>query len=650
MNAPDTPADHEAPTMLSKPGHDTASGTTMQIGKFNIVSQLGRGGMGVVHLAEDPTLQRKVAIKTLNRMEGESEVFQQEMAQRFFREARAAARLNHPNVVGIHEMGTSDDGVHYIAMEYAEGQTLAQIIRSTAPLTLDETVRIMVQACAGLEAIHHSGLVHRDIKPANIMVTPQGEAKIMDFGIVRADSSEMTRTQQILGTLNYMSPEQIQSSRSVDHRSDLFSLGVILYEMLTGEKAFPGRSMSSVSWKIVHENPTLPSNLHTLLPKDVDRIVQRSLLKSPQDRYGSCGALAADLRALVPDEGSPFSTGQHPPPALSNMTPSSSVMPPSVDEAITMPSGKNLSSHAPEALQEVIPGLNRFYHQATCNPLRDRHTAFSIGLLTFGISDFLIMAGQLRSKTEFLNRTVSHLPNKGAEGWSLEAFPIPIRSGWMKLALWMHGLGMLALPVVIGSAWWMVHNGAVTLFAASPLVESFSTTLYVAIALTTLGGNGFLLLAWDQARRLDRVKRDLSDAWGSAWPPLWRANCEQLKPYDGPLFMWILVTALFVLANLFYVVRLFDMLFIAHHWDRLTGPIMLLQASSIPLLIVLLTAMVFNMFHTVLGMTRRYLWDKDTLLPKLAWNWGFSLSVFLWLGAVVLMSWQRSLAAIDYIF
>src|SRR5262249_27219331 len=252
--------------------------------------ELGRGAMGVVYKALDPTIGRTVALKTM-RLDGHG-IESAELVRRFQNEARAAGLLSHPNIVTIYDAG-EDEGIFYIAMEYIEGTTLDQVLATRRILDPDEIIRISREVCNGLDYAHAHGIVHRDVKPPNIMLTTRGSVKIMDFGIAKAGGS-MTSTGQVLGTPNYMSPEQVKG-RPLDGRSDLFSLGVILYEMLTGEKPFSGQNVTTIIYKIVNESPTPPRELDVTIHPGLSNAVTKALAKSPDERHQSGAELAQDL-------------------------------------------------------------------------------------------------------------------------------------------------------------------------------------------------------------------------------------------------------------------------------------------------------------------------------------------------------------------
>ncbi len=276
-----------------------------QIGRYRILSELGKGAMGVVYRAEDPNIGRVVALKTL-RLDTVG-IDQNELLGRFRNEARSAGLLNHPNIVTIYDAGDSQ-GLFYIAMEYIEGQTLQSLLSEQRVLPVAQLIDITRQVCAGLDYAHARRVIHRDIKPANIMITPDPTStgtslgrefpaeivKIMDFGIAKSGGG-MTRTGQVLGTPSYMSPEQVVG-KPLDGRSDLFSVGVMLYEMLVGEKPFEGQSVTTIMYKIVNEQPVPPRELDATVHPGLSAVVTKALAKIPDERYQSGAELVADLQ------------------------------------------------------------------------------------------------------------------------------------------------------------------------------------------------------------------------------------------------------------------------------------------------------------------------------------------------------------------
>jgi predicted Ser/Thr protein kinase len=251
--------------------------------------------MGVVYLGRDPVIGRLVALKTI-RVAAEDDIEQREFNERFLREAQAAGTLSHPNIVTVHDVGEEDE-TSFIAMEYVEGKNLKQVIREKDRLPFDRIAEIIAQAADALDYAHRKGIVHRDIKPANIIITPDGTVKITDFGIAKIETSSLTETGQFLGTPNYMSPEQV-TGEIVDGRSDLFSLGVVLYELLTRKKPFLGDNVTSISYKIVHENFRAPASFDPAIPTDFSPILARALAKDPAARYERGADLSRALYEL----------------------------------------------------------------------------------------------------------------------------------------------------------------------------------------------------------------------------------------------------------------------------------------------------------------------------------------------------------------
>ena len=268
-----------------------------RIGRYEIVSELGRGAMGIVYLAHDPRIGRDVAIKTIKLADQAAPDERQALRDRLFREAQSAGRLSHPGIVTIYDIA-EESGVAYITMEFVEGRTLESMINAGEVGDLDSVARLVEQMASALDYAHAREIVHRDIKPANILVTPDGHVKITDFGIARITSSTMTQTGTVMGTPSYMSPEQARGE-TIDGRSDQFSLTVITYELVTGRKPFTGDSLPAVIFKIVSENPAAPHKFNPDLPDRVDATILRGLAKSAQDRFENCRALSDELTSCL---------------------------------------------------------------------------------------------------------------------------------------------------------------------------------------------------------------------------------------------------------------------------------------------------------------------------------------------------------------
>lgn len=264
------------------------------LGRYEIVGELGQGAMGVVYKAIDPLIDRVVAIKTINL--GLALDDKEEYEGRFYQEAKAAGRLNHPNIVTIYDVGKSGD-VAYIAMEFLQGRELRDIMNDGGVLPVDQVLDIVAQVAQGLAYAHEHEIVHRDVKPSNIMVVRDGHAKITDFGIARmASSSVRTQTGMVLGSPKYMSPEQVMG-KPLDQRSDIFSLGVMLYEMLTGQAPFNGENVNAIMYQTVNAVPTPPSTMNPAVPEMANFIVAKALAKGLEDRYQNAKDFAIDLRA-----------------------------------------------------------------------------------------------------------------------------------------------------------------------------------------------------------------------------------------------------------------------------------------------------------------------------------------------------------------
>ena len=258
------------------------------IGRYQIVCKIGQGSTGVVFLAWDPYIRRNVALKV---SQGGTEKYR----ERFLKEAQSAGRLNHPNVVAVYDAGT-ENGLCYIAMEYIKGTTLEFATRKESLLPPQRGIEILLDVCKGLDYAHREGVIHRDIKPSNILLNTDGNAKITDFGV--AQMTDQTFTSGICGTPHYLSPEQIKEEL-ISFQSDIFSLGCVLYEILTGEKAFPGENSYGVFYKITTTEPVSILGLRKELPKVLDEITRRAIQKDPRERYQNCMELAYDLTVAL---------------------------------------------------------------------------------------------------------------------------------------------------------------------------------------------------------------------------------------------------------------------------------------------------------------------------------------------------------------
>jgi len=265
-----------------------------RIGRYEILGELGHGAMGTVYKAQDPKIGRVVAIKTITGAGAGMDL--EQYRARFLQEAKSAGRLNHPGIVGVYDVADDDAGRPCLVLEFVDGQTLDRVTDGK-PLDLARTLDIVSQVARALAFAHGFGVIHRDVKPANIMLTAKGVAKLSDFGIAKVEGMTMTMTGQILGTPAFMSPEQCTGA-TIDHRSDIFSLGAVLYLLLTGTKPFPGDTFTAVSYKVAHVTPPPVREGNPELPEALEAILGKCLAKDPAARYASAADLADDLDAL----------------------------------------------------------------------------------------------------------------------------------------------------------------------------------------------------------------------------------------------------------------------------------------------------------------------------------------------------------------
>ena len=273
-----------------------------RIGRYQIRGELGRGAMGVVYLAIDPAIGRQVAIKTIRIRDIHNEAQQQKLRERLFREARSAGVLSHPNIVTIYDMD-EDEGVAYIAMEFVNGPPLDKALAGPMAVSGSETLRILRQCASALDYAHSRGVIHRDVKPGNIMLDEERSVKITDFGIAKITApSNTTETRSVTGTPSYMSPEQVQGL-PVDGRSDQFSLAVIAYEILTGERPFHGEHLSTIVYRIVAEEPTEAHRINDALTRQIDAVLRRALAKKPENRFPNCASFVGALEMACAESG-----------------------------------------------------------------------------------------------------------------------------------------------------------------------------------------------------------------------------------------------------------------------------------------------------------------------------------------------------------
>jgi eukaryotic-like serine/threonine-protein kinase len=266
-----------------------------KIGRYEIIGLLGEGAMGTVYRAFDPLIERVIALKTIRLSTSRKE--HDEFVARFYREAKSAGRLNHPNIVTIHDMGEADN-LAYIAMEYLEGFSLRDMLDQRGRLPPHDALRIAVDVVEALAYAHECGVVHRDIKPANIHVMSDGSVKLTDFGIAHLIHVRETRAGMLLGSPLYMSPEQVKG-QVPDGRTDIFSLGVVLYEMLTGQVPFAADNLATILYRVVNDSCPHASAIHQALPADLDPVLERAMAKDPTMRYPNAGAMSEAMNAWL---------------------------------------------------------------------------------------------------------------------------------------------------------------------------------------------------------------------------------------------------------------------------------------------------------------------------------------------------------------
>ncbi|MEJ2097107.1 MAG: serine/threonine-protein kinase [Deltaproteobacteria bacterium] len=289
--APDPSATYDMPRQVQKP----------TLGRYEIIGQLGKGAMGIVYKGRDPKLNRLTAIKTIRFMDEYDEDKVEAIKSNFYREAELAAKLSHKNIVTVFDVGEDLD-VSYLAMEYLEGKSLEQYTVQGDPLPVDQCIDIILQVCGALGYAHGRGIIHRDIKPGNIMVLPNGLIKVMDFGIARAIGGTRTKTGIIKGTPFYMSPEQAKGM-ALTPASDIFSLGIVFYQLLTGRLPFTGDTMAGIIYQTANVDPEPAESYNSSISPPVLGILKKSLSKAPEERFSTAAEMASELKALIAESG-----------------------------------------------------------------------------------------------------------------------------------------------------------------------------------------------------------------------------------------------------------------------------------------------------------------------------------------------------------
>jgi CHASE2 domain-containing sensor protein/predicted Ser/Thr protein kinase len=297
MKPPETPTPDASIPIDTTPLPLEKGSTISRFGRYKIIEVLGKGGVGTMYKGLDPVLDRPVALKTLRLDSPISPSEASELKQRLMQEAKAAGKLSHPNIVTIYDVG-EEAGLQYIAMEYLSGYTLEDFIQKRGVLNYRIVAKIIMQTCEALSYAHQHGIVHRDIKPANIMLLEDFHVKVMDFGIARLESTSATKSNVAMGTPHYTSPEQLEG-RPVDKRSDIFSLGVVIYELLTGQKPFQGENISSFTYRILNQEPVPPSSVDDKSPAIFDRVVSKAMAKNPEERYQDAEEITKVMKEFV---------------------------------------------------------------------------------------------------------------------------------------------------------------------------------------------------------------------------------------------------------------------------------------------------------------------------------------------------------------
>ncbi|HEY4840107.1 MAG TPA: protein kinase [Candidatus Acidoferrales bacterium] len=348
--------------------------TLAKTGRYQLLDELGRGAMGVVYRAHDPVIGRDVAVKTMHLSADGSGANRPEFLTRFQTEARAAGILTHPNIVVVYDAG-EEGGVFYITMELVEGRSLQSLLDEHQSFPLPRAIKIIEQASSALDYAHKHNIIHRDVKPANLMITADDTVKITDFGTAKILRFNTTQTAAVIGTPSYMSPEQIKG-KTVDGRSDIFALGVILYELVTGEKPFPGQNITTVIYKIVNEEPIPPRELDPSINTGLCNVISRALAKEPTARFQTCGELLEALKnhrsfeqelreelhaSYLPAPTAPQKLSLKPSqPRASYARPATNIVLPNIAPAISVPSAGTLYA-GQSAAKPKVRGWTTFW-------------------------------------------------------------------------------------------------------------------------------------------------------------------------------------------------------------------------------------------------------------------------------------------------
>jgi serine/threonine-protein kinase len=405
-------------------GSDVGEAGPRILGRYEIQEEIGRGMMGVVYRALDPALGRTVALKTVSLLLAVPDEDRPGFEQRFLNEARVAAGLNHPGIVVVHDVGrdTGSDSL-YIALEYLEGETLSERVKRDGRLPWREALRLTAKVAEALHHAHEKHIVHRDVKPANIMVLPSGQPKLMDFGIAKIPAAQLTSAGEFFGTPSYMSPEQA-TGEPLDARSDVFSLGAVLYLLLTGVRAFDAPSVPGILARVAKKDPSPPSRLTPDLPAVVDDIVARALAKDSAQRYTTAHMMAEDIQDVLAERTPRHRATWTPPPPADETLRSSLSRPPD-------PTAELRTATAPE----VSPPKSRRHDDSLMLRLAERvglrGVLVLIALLAVGVA--FPLAARRANETLPLPIPLPSLLTGGEPGHLEIAFEHPLRSGTLRV-------------------------------------------------------------------------------------------------------------------------------------------------------------------------------------------------------------------------
>ena len=577
-------------------------------GRYEDFRIIGQGAMGIVYAAKDRRLGRQVAIKTIHwDSAGHSDQTNAELKRRLELEAAAATKVTHPNVVTIYDMDFADQ-VPYIVMEYVDGHSLYERLGLHLPMAEPDIKGIVQQLCSGLKALHDAGIIHRDVKPANIMLSGTGNfVKIMDFGIARLEEGDLTRTGSILGTISYMSPEQLLG-RPIDGRSDIFSLGCVIYEMATGERPFPGRRPESIMYNVMHETPAKPSGLRPGLTPFWDDLINKCLGKDANQRYQNCGKIITDMDTRPPDP---------------------------------QPGDETISAAVQSAVRKVGE-----------SPLMIGEVQWLLGIVTLGFAYLLIPYAIIR---EFVNAAAKAAGRRGQE--LRDQLDTGQGPGWrwaFHLSWASYGIGLLAAMIFLYQ-----NFGLWNLAIAEPskfLEHKTASGIYLYTAEVGLIAGAFIFLLWFM-----RTASELDERL-TAYRKF--AESEEADEHDPKLprkYYQVLEFIVFLVATGLLVQKVFwhtvnrtnEML------QRINEPLILPSAGQVYIVeIVALVFMVMLIFILCMSCFRfivrdvllTVIWGVHSSRRMLIWFHVARVTLALTIFAIPLVMYRRQIAqAVDWI-